>query len=640
MRTYGKAKTIVLATVLAAGWARVAVAVVPCQNGLAGPYPCRDVDLLAFVPLEALGGGTGNDVWGWTDPATGKEWAILGTSTGTVFVDISVPESPVFAGILPAHNGIPSLWRDVEVYANHAFIVSEASGHGMQVFDLTQLRDVVIGATVFSETARYGGFGSSHTITIDTDTGFAYANGSNTCSGGPHMVDIRNPDSPMPAGCNAVDGYTHDSQCVIYHGPDASRVGREICVNSNEDTLTIFDVTAKSSPVMLSRRSYPGAVYTHQGWLTADHAYFLLDDELDEQGHGFNTRTYIWNVSDLQMPLLIGIYTATTTAIDHQQFIHDGFAYQANYTAGLRVLDTREIANGRLSEVAFFDVVPGTDVAEYGGSWSNFPFFASGTVVVSGIESGMFVLRPTLADLAISISDGPDPVRVGDELTYAITVANRGPTYATDVTVTDALPAGATLVSATTSQGEGCASAGGPGVLSCHLGTIARSTSASVTIVAFIVQEGTIANTASVAAAETDVSPADNTASAQTQVIGPVPGSVPDGGSVPGVPLLVRKSLTLPGGLDLSWGASCSPQVSDYSVHEGTLGFWYNHTARVCSTGGSTSAAIAPGGGGRYYLIVPMAGGREGSYGTASSGSERPRSAAACTAEQDVTACD
>ena len=81
----------------------------------------------------------GNDIWGWTDPESGHEIAILGTSDGTSFVDITDPRDPIVIGRLETHT-VASLWRDIKVYQNHAFIGAEASGHGMQVFDLTTLR--------------------------------------------------------------------------------------------------------------------------------------------------------------------------------------------------------------------------------------------------------------------------------------------------------------------------------------------------------------------------------------------------------------------------------------------------------------------------------------------------------------------
>ena len=366
------------------------MAFTPCVSGFAGPYPCNNVDLMAFMPLSTIGGGSGADIWGWTDAGTDKEYALMARSSGISFVDISDPVNPIYLGNLPTKTFATS-WRDVDVYANHAFIVADVAGnHGMQVFDLTQLRDVNNPPVTFSETAHYSGFETAHTVTINPDTGFAYAAGSNTCNGGLHMVNIQNPTAPTFAGCYGGDGYTHETQCVIYHGPDVQHQGKEICFASNEDTVTIVDVTNKSAPVQLSRTGYPRSGYTHQGWLTENHRYFVLDDELDEEIYGHNTLTRFFSVADLDAPTLRFIYTGPTPAIDHNLYVKGGFVYQANYRAGLRILKPPR------TEVAYFDIYPANDIASFNGAWGNYPFFDSGLVVVSGIEQGLFILRPNL----------------------------------------------------------------------------------------------------------------------------------------------------------------------------------------------------------------------------------------------------
>ena len=148
---------------------------------------------------------------------------------------------------LPTHT-TSTTWRDVKVYNNYAFIVSEAGGHGMQVFDLTRLRNVANPPETFTEDAHYDGFGSSHNIVINEDTGYAYSVGDDTYSGGAHFVDISNPLNPVAAGGYAGSGYTHDAQVITYNGPDSDYTGREIYVGSNENQVVIVDVTDKANP--------------------------------------------------------------------------------------------------------------------------------------------------------------------------------------------------------------------------------------------------------------------------------------------------------------------------------------------------------------------------------------------------------
>jgi choice-of-anchor B domain-containing protein len=376
-----------------------------CVDGMAGIFPCQNIDLAAVVSLAELGGATGNDVWGWTDPETGREYAIMGTSDGTAFVDVTEPSAPSVVGVMPSQSltGLP-LWRDIKVYADHAYVVSEHSGHGMQVFDLTRLRDGIgVVGDVVTPDAVYTGpaeatVSNSHNIWINEATGFAYLVGTNTCEGGLHMVDVRDPKAPAFAGCFSADGYTHDVECVIYDGPDGKYRGREICFASNEDTVTIVDVTDKAAPRMISRTGYPSAAYTHQGALTPDQGWFLFGDELDEQrGTVDNTTTYIQDVSDLDAPGEPVAYRHATATIDHNLYIDDRFVHEANYNEGLRILEWTDesLSAGQLNEVAYFDVVPGVDVEEFAGAWSSYQF-PSGTAVVSTLEAGLFVLEPDL----------------------------------------------------------------------------------------------------------------------------------------------------------------------------------------------------------------------------------------------------
>jgi choice-of-anchor B domain-containing protein len=372
-----------------------------CVGGMAGIYPCDHVDLLEFMPIATIGGGSANDIWGWTDPLTGKEYALLGRTNGTSFIDISDPEHAVYLGNLPTQTG-SSTWRDIKTYADHAFIVSDNNGaHGMQVFDLTRLRTVASPPATFTPDFVYTSINSAHNVAINEETGFAFivggSGGGNTCSGGLHMVNIQNPTSPVFAGCFSSHGYTHDTQCVTYDGPDTAHVGDEICFSSNgpSEQLGIVDVTNKAAPASLSSTPYAGSSYPHQGWLTEDHRYFLLDDELDESDFGHNTRTRVWDVSNLEAPVLLGHFSSPTPAIDHNQYVRGNYSFQANYRSGLRILRIDDPAQAQLTQVGFFDVYPSSDSASFNGAWSVYPYFESGVVIVSGIEQGLFVLQPT-----------------------------------------------------------------------------------------------------------------------------------------------------------------------------------------------------------------------------------------------------
>ena len=376
-----------------------------CTDGKVGPFDCDGIDLLAFIPgsmLKADGDSRGvrtNDNWGWTDPLTGREYAIIGRNDGTSFFDITDPINPLLIGDLPKTGNTPpsQLWRDIKFYNGHAFIVADGAGaHGMQIFDMSALRDVPNMPVVFQPDAHYDLVESVHNIAINTETGFAYLvgarGGRETCGGGLHMIDIRDPLNPQFAGCFRDERGTHDVQCTVYRGPDERYEGREICLKANGGFLSISDVTDKANPVLLGRGTYPNPAYLHQGWLTDDHAYFIMDDESDViRGNAETTRTTIWDMSDLEDPLLVTMFMGSLPASAHNLYVKGDFVYQANYRYGLHILDISDPKNP--VEAGMFDTAPYLEGPGFSGAWSNYPFFDSGTIIVTSLMEGVFLLR-------------------------------------------------------------------------------------------------------------------------------------------------------------------------------------------------------------------------------------------------------
>jgi len=314
----------------------------PCVNGLADfIYPCRNMDLMKFMTLQECGcdsAGNSNDVWGWVSPTSGKEYAILGCSNVTSFIDVTDPVNPYLVGTLPTHS-VNSLWRDMESRGNWLYVVSEAQGHGMQIFDLNQLDEVNSVPVVFAETAHYPGFSNCHTVNVDPVSGYVYAYGTNTYNGGEHIVNVTDPLNPVLAGGYDGSGYTHDGFAWTYDGPDADYSGREIVIacngrsNSDNDKLVFVDVTNKLDCQLIGEYNFGGEAttgYFHQGWITKDKKYFLMNDELDEMALGNNqqpygTRTHIFNITNLDAVTYEGFYEGTSVAIDHNLYALDQF---------------------------------------------------------------------------------------------------------------------------------------------------------------------------------------------------------------------------------------------------------------------------------------------------------------------------
>ncbi|GMF72688.1 unnamed protein product [Aspergillus oryzae] len=307
----------------------------------------------------------GNDIW-----ADGREFGIVGQTDGTAFVEVLDDGSLQYVGRLPTQT-TATIWRDMKVIGDHAYIGSESPGHGLQIFDLKKV--------YYHLTAWYSGFGSSHNIVAHEETNMIFAVGTArnlSCAGGLWMIDVSDPANPTSPGCVSEDGYVHDD---------------------------------RASPIQISKTPYVGASYTHQGWIAvSDMSYLLLDDELDEQdgtGEAANghTTTYIFNIKDLANPKHTGTYQSPVRSIDHNQYVIDGLTYQANYGSGLRIVDVSSVKDdptGKgFKQVGFFDCHPEDDAqggeVEFVGAWSVYPYFRSGNILLNSIERGVYSLKYT-----------------------------------------------------------------------------------------------------------------------------------------------------------------------------------------------------------------------------------------------------
>ncbi|KAF2430063.1 hypothetical protein EJ08DRAFT_634579 [Tothia fuscella] len=402
---------------------------VPCVNGVVNADPdvanyafrCNNIDLYNFKSHADLGStkGQGSSSWGWTSP-DGREFVAIGQSDGAAFAEITKEGKLVYLGRLPQYS-VPAIWREIRGFNNFMVIGSEAKGHNIQIFDMTKLLSIdPESPKTFNNrndlTGLFKGLpvGRTHNVVTNPESGWAYAVGAeprnSTCRSGLIFIDMKDPTNPTSPGCAAQGGYVHDAQCILYKGPDTKYVGREICYGYNENAITIYDVTDKTAPTIISRTSYEGVAYAHQGWVLdpSNQEYLIMDDEYDEvlrRGLAKDGKpvTYIWNIKSLAKPILTGHYKGSVMSVDHNQYIYNGFSYQSNYASGFRVLDVSSIPSDptgkSVKEVGFFDVYPEDDKSGGGGktsfvgSWSSYANFKSGFIYVNTIERGGFVVR-------------------------------------------------------------------------------------------------------------------------------------------------------------------------------------------------------------------------------------------------------
>ncbi|MEM1185461.1 MAG: choice-of-anchor B family protein [Planctomycetota bacterium] len=379
----------------------------------------------ANIPVNNFGLGSteAQDCWGYVSPS-GREYAIITLSNGYGFVEVTDPDNPVIVGAISAPS---SPWHDVKVVGQYAYGVSEGGG-GIQVMNMGNIDGNVAGPRVSNiGNFQTSGHTSTHNIIVNLDSDALYVCGTNIGNGGLFRVDLSSATSPAIAG-GYTDIYVHDAQVVTpTSGPFA---GREIafCAGGlnggfTQTGLRIVDMTNPNSPQVLSTLFYPSAGYAHQVWLSDDGNTLYLNDETDEQGGLVpQTTTRIIDVSDLTNPQFVGTTSSGLPSIDHNLYVRDGYMYQANYTSGLRVFDIADPLDP--VQVGFFDTFPSSNAASFNGAWSTYPFFPSGTVLISDIERGLFVVTvdAIMDRLALSISDAPailDPAG-GESVTVEI----------------------------------------------------------------------------------------------------------------------------------------------------------------------------------------------------------------------------
>jgi len=359
-------------------------------------FPRAGIDLRSWISLSEFDPATNaaNDCWGYVAPS-GREYALVGLSLGTAFVEVSDPGNAQLVGVIA---GPTSSWRDIKTYQQYAYAVSEGGG-GIQVFDLSQIDAGVVSLV---NTITAGGRLETHNLAINAESGRLYrlGGGANNPVIGLRVYGLANPSAPAFVGeWNA--RYCHDAQVVSWTQPPHAGVEVAFCY-ANDTTVAgnpgieILDVSDPANigaigginlalPPIFSHPAY----YSHQGWLSTDRSYLYFDDEVDEAQTGNPTTTRVIDLSDLANPVQVAIFTNGNPARDHNLYTVGDLIFAANYRSGLRVFSASDPLDPH--EIAYFDTYPEDDNANYNGLWSVYPYFPSGTIIGSDIEKGLFV---------------------------------------------------------------------------------------------------------------------------------------------------------------------------------------------------------------------------------------------------------
>ncbi len=364
----------------------------PCAGGMAGPYPCRSVDQASFVPLDDLSReANGGKALGWRHEASGREVAMVLMSREISFIEVTDPEEPELRGEY-RRDGSTAFLGSAAVYHDHLYVTVLNDGTPeLDIVDLTRVLDTEGASTRVpaDDIVQVPLFGQ---ISIVPETGHAFLFAGRVVgldlSGNPEAPEtLFSWDPGTPSMSNP--------ECVLYHGPDHRFTGHEICTGtSSPRSMLLFDVTP-GHPARLSRTYYKRYNSATHATFSSDHGFVLLSDAFDEHNPGFNTRTFLFNATSLTSPSYFAAYDGPTKGRDLHIEVRGRNGFLANASAGLRILDLRQIAKGRVREIGFFDVAPGNDSSNWSGAYS-LDVLPSGTVIVVSLREGLYILTPRL----------------------------------------------------------------------------------------------------------------------------------------------------------------------------------------------------------------------------------------------------
>ncbi len=313
----------------------------------------------------------GSDCWGWTAP-DGSEYAFMGTREGIVAVQTD-PEIRIIDTI-PGPRGNSASWRDIKSYGHYLYSVSEQSGSrsGLGIADLSTLPDSVryVGAVSINGGSAF----TSHNLSIDTVTGFAYIEGASNAQS-VHVMDLSSPESPTYVGSfGSAPSGIHD----LYVEGD-----RAYLAEGFTPSWSIWDVRDKTRPQMLVRVSVPAGGFLHNIWTSPDGRYCVTTEETTGK------TVKIWDVRNFDSIRVAGEFLAESR-LAHNVHIEDGLIYISHYTSGVVVLGFDDPAHP--SEIARFDTFPSSESPGFAGCWGVYPHTANGQIYASNMNGILTIL--------------------------------------------------------------------------------------------------------------------------------------------------------------------------------------------------------------------------------------------------------
>ncbi len=324
-----------------------------------------------------------NEVWGMV--YNNKEFAVIGSTDGTHIFDVTDPAASTQVAYIPgAAQGAAIVHRDYHDLDGYLYIVCDEGASTLQIVDVSNLPNAV--NVVYDSDSLLK---RSHNIFIDEEKAKLYVcsekkTGISNNFNALHIYDLSNPELPT-------HHYTYND---VGHVHDAYIKNDTAFLNCGSQGLRIVDFsmvgpsTSNNHVEMGSLTSYSDAGYNHSGWPTADGNYYVMADE----NHGYKMK--MLDVSDYSNPTVVSMFFSDidmNESMAHNQIIHGGYVYTAHYHDGVYVHDVSDPYNPAL--VAFYDTFDPAHHNSYMGAWGVYPFLPSGNILVSDMQTGLYVFE-------------------------------------------------------------------------------------------------------------------------------------------------------------------------------------------------------------------------------------------------------
>ncbi|MBS1913248.1 MAG: choice-of-anchor B family protein [Bacteroidetes bacterium] len=324
-------------------------------------------DSLNPVRTDSL--GPNSALWGYVAP-DGREYALVGTQIGTSIIDVT--EKPIHqVAFIP---GPKSIWREMKVYKNYAYIITESAdpGKGLQIVDLSALP---ASATLVRTDSTV--FNRAHTVFINGHRLYAMGTQAEAGANGGAIIFDLEPDPLHPQRIGQVSPY--------YYHDAFERNDTLLGAAIYGQGCDIYDIHDLANPKHLATIQYPYSG-THNAEITSDGGYVVTSDEI-----GNTPKTMkVWDIHDLNNITKVAEYTPNPVDIVHNVHVRGRYIIAAWYTAGVRIIDMIDPVHPR--EVGFYDTYPGPSDG-YNGVWEAYGFFPSGKVIAGDRQTGLYVLE-------------------------------------------------------------------------------------------------------------------------------------------------------------------------------------------------------------------------------------------------------